>query len=245
MIDKSQIAIYISLGSMAISALSFFFTLRQSRIAKKNEKIRVYDKVYHDACDLLLYHYQKTQKKLYENKDKDLERAVNEYANAHWLEQMYGMNFYIPDSLTTEEEKRIFSKKVSKKYHSFENKKQDQIFDELINYQSPVFHLENQEFLNRFTRLMTHVNENLSYFSQIVRENWEKTRLLTPDKIKNDYLVLKRVNEQSCEEINEPIDDPYLKILLSIRYEYRELNKPLTTRWSEIIFSIKGIFNKY
>ncbi|MFY9142322.1 hypothetical protein [Sulfuricurvum sp.] len=235
--DKSQIAIYISLGSLAISALSFFFSLRQSRIAKKNERIRVYDKVYHDASDLLLYHYQSTQAKPYVNEDKDLEIAVNEYASAHWLEQMYGINFSLPNSLTTEEEKQNFSKKVREEYYAHEDKKQESIFEEFINYQSPIFHLENEEFSNRFSRLMAHINENLSYFSPIIKENWEKTRLLTPDKVKNEYLALKRVNEQACEAIEESIDDPYLQILLSIRHEYRELNKPLKTKWSEFFRS--------
>jgi hypothetical protein len=241
MTDKSQIAIYISLGSMVISALSFLFSLRQSRIAKKNERIKVYDKVYHDASDLLLYHYKNTQQKPYTNDDKDLERAVNEYANAHWLEQMYGFNFYVPDSIRTEEEKDNFSKKVNKEYYAYEDNKQESIFEEFINYQSPVFHLENEEFSNRFLRLMAHVNENLSFFSPIIRENWEKTRLLTLDKVKSEYLALKRVNEHSCGAIEESIDDPYLNILLSIRHEYRELNKPLKLKWSEAIFNITVI----
>lgn len=45
MADNSQIAIYISLGSLAVSALSFLFSVRQSKINKKNERLRAYDKV--------------------------------------------------------------------------------------------------------------------------------------------------------------------------------------------------------
>ncbi|PKI11357.1 hypothetical protein CXF78_00055, partial [Shewanella sp. 11B5] len=84
--DKSQIAIFISLGSLLISALGFVFAIRQSKINRKLEKIRAYDKVYHDASDLLLYDYKKQLGKLFESEDKYLEKAVNEYASAHWLE---------------------------------------------------------------------------------------------------------------------------------------------------------------
>lgn len=94
MLEKSQIAIYISLGSLAVSSLSLLFAIRQSRLNKKSERLRAYDKVYHDASDLLLFHYRKSIEKPFESEDKDLERAVNEYGNAHWIEQTYGYNIY-------------------------------------------------------------------------------------------------------------------------------------------------------
>lgn len=241
MAEKSQIAIYISLGSLAVSTFSVLFSLRQSRIAKKNEQARVYDKVYHDASDLLLYHYRNEQDAKFESEDKDLERAVNEFSSAHWLEQTYGFNFYTPAHIKTEEEKRQFCNKVREAYHAHEREKQTRWLDEFLNYQSPVFHLENEDFEKRYTRLMEHVTENLSYFSPAVVESWEKMRLLTPEKVKNDYLALKRVNERACEIIDEPVDDPYLSLLLCIRHEYRELNKPFKTKWSEFWFNVGSI----
>ncbi|WP_066016196.1 hypothetical protein [Endozoicomonas atrinae] len=252
MAEKSQIAIYISLGSLAVSSLSFLFTVRQSKINKKNERLRAYDKVYHDASDLLLFHYKSSIEKPFSSEDKDLERAVNEYANAHWLEQTYGFNIYIPESLETDDEKREFKQKVRDTYYAFESEKQKSSFEESINYQSPVFHLDNEEFSARFNRLIDHVKENLSLFSPVIIENWEKMRLLTPEKVKNSYLSLKRVNEYACEAIEESIEDPYLRILLGIRYEHRQLNMPLSKKWSELWFNISSvryrfsrIFNKF
>ncbi|CCK76000.1 conserved hypothetical protein [Oleispira antarctica RB-8] len=238
MAEKSQIAIYISLGSLAVSSLSFFFAVRQSKINKKNEQLRAYDKVYHDASDLLLFHYKNATEKPFSSIDKDLERAVNEYANAHWLEQTYGFNIHTPDSLKTDDEKREFNQKVRDTYYAFEREKQNSSFEEFINYQSPVFHLDNEEFSGRFNRLLNHVTENLSLFSPVIIEHWERMRFLTPEKVKNEYLSLKRVNENACEAIEEPVEDPYLRMLLGIRYEHRQLNMPLSKKWSELWFNI-------
>lgn len=241
MVEKSQIAIYISLGSLAVSSLSFLFAIRQSKLNRKIERSRAYDKVYHDASDLLLYHYKKALDKPFSSDDKDLEKAVNEYSNAHWLEQTYGLNIHLPESVETVQEKADFYEKVRKAYYAHEEEKRNNSFDEFINHQSPVFHLEDFEFSSRFNRLLEHVTENLSYFSPVVVESWEKMRWLTPEKVKSEYLSLKRVNEHACEAIEESIDDPYLQMLLSIRYEYRQLNMPFKTKWAEFWFKITSI----
>lgn len=251
MADKSEIAIYISLGSLVVSSLSFLFAVSQSRNTRKIERAKVYDKVYHDASDLLLYHYKKKLDEPFVSDDKELEKAVNEFGNAHWLEQMYGFNTHAPDHLVTDADKAGFRKKVSEAYYAHQHEKQVGSCDEFINHQSPVFHLSDEEFANRFNRLIVHVTQNLSFFSPIIVDNWEKMRLLKPEKVKNEYLALKRVNEHACEAIEEPVEDPYLRLLLSIRHEYRELNKPFKTKWSEFWFNltsiryrIKCLFNK-
>ena len=236
--DKSQIAIYISSGSLMISAFSFVFAIRQSKINRKLEKIRAYDKVYYDASDLLLYDYKKQLGKLFESEDKYLEKAVNEYASAHWLEQTYGMHTNYPPEAITSREKVDFNAKVSDAYHENERKKQGEFFDEFINYQSPVFHLEDDEFYKRFTRLMEHVTENLSYFSPQINKSWEKMRLLKPESVKREYIALKRVNEYACEAIEEDVEDPYLQMLLSIRHEYRQLNRTANDRFSDFWFEL-------
>ncbi len=241
MVEKSQIAIYISLGSLAVSTLSFLFAVRQSRLNKKNVRLRAYDKVYHDASDLLLFHYKASLEKPFVSEDKDLEKAVNEFSNAHGLEQIYGFNIHVPASIKDEEEKRAFNQKVRDVYYQYEKEKHESSFEEFVNYQSPVFHLENEEFSNRFYRLLSHVTENLSLFSPVIVENWEKMRLSNPEKVKNEYLALKRVNEHVCEAIDEPVEDPYLRMLLCIRHEYRQLNMPLRTRWSEFWFKVTSI----
>lgn len=241
MSENSQIAIYISLGSLAVSSLSFLFAVRQSTVNKKNERLRAYDKVYHDASDLLLFHYKNAIEKPFSSEDKDLERAVNEYSNAHWLEQTYGFNIYIPSSIETDDERREFNEKVREAYHTFEREKQNSSFEEFLNYQSPVFHLDDEEFSSRFKRLLNHVTENLSLFSPVIVENWEKMRLLSPEKVKNEYLSLRRVNDQACEVIEEPVEDPYLRILLCIRHEHRQLNMPLSEKWSKLWFNICSI----
>ncbi|CAK2116701.1 conserved hypothetical protein [Vibrio crassostreae] len=236
--EKSQLAIYISSGSLFVSAISFLYAVRQSKINRKLEIIRAYDKVYHDASDMLLYHYKKQMDKPFVSDDKCLEKAVNNFSNAHWLEQTYGMDVNYPPGVVTDREKADFNSKVSVTYYEHERKKQEESFDEFINHQSPVFYLEDDEFSERFTRLMDHVTENLSYFSPVINKSWEQMRLLKPESVKSEYLALKRVNEHTCEAIEEYIDDPYLQMLLSIRHEYRQLNRTLNDRFSDFWFRL-------
>lgn len=244
MAGESRIAIYISLGSLAVASLGLLFSIRQSKKNRKIERLRAYDKVYHDASDLLLYHYKKALDKPFTSDDKDLEKAVNEYSNAHWLEQTYGFNIHMPESLDTKQGKLDFLEKARKVYYAHEEEKQKSSFDEFINHQSPVFHLEDSEFSSRFNRLLEHVTQNLSYFSPVIVASWEKMRLLTPEKVKSEYLALNRVNEHACEAIEESIEDPYLRMLLSIRHEYRQLNMPLRTKWAEFWFKITSMENR-
>ncbi|HHF2892484.1 TPA: hypothetical protein ACVO4A_004453 [Vibrio diabolicus] len=236
--DKSQVAIVVSIGSLVVSALSFVYAVRQAKLNRKLEKIRAYDKVYHDASDLLLFHYRNQLEQPYKSEDKYLENAVNDFSNAHWLEQTYGMNITYPPTAITDSEKAEFRSRVSKAYYAHERQKHESSFDESINYQSPVFYLDDNEFGERFQRLMNHVTENLSYFSPVINKNWEKARLVSPDSVKKSYLALKRVNEQACELIEEPIDDPYLQILLSIRHEYRQLNRTFNDKVSDFWFKL-------
>ncbi|PMM42523.1 hypothetical protein [Vibrio breoganii] len=238
--DKSEIAIYISTGSLAVSALSFVFAVRLSKLNRKLEKIRAYDKVYHDASDLLLYNYKNKLDKPFESDDIHLQTAVNELSNSHWLEQTYGGNITYPPNVKTDREKADFGSKVSEAYNEYENLKYEDSNGEFVNDQSPVFYLDDEVFSERFKRLIEHVTNNLSYFSPEIKASWEKMRLLKPESVKNEYLALKRVNENSCEPIDETVQDPYLEMLLSIRSEYRQLNKTLNDRVSDYWFKISS-----
>ncbi|MDN2597393.1 hypothetical protein OB908_01845 [Klebsiella pneumoniae] len=105
-------------------------------------------------------------------------------------------------------------------------------------------HTDNEEFNNRFKRVMTHIKENISLFSKPIRLEWEKTSLREPEEIKMEYIALERVNKYSCEELEEKIDDPYLKIFLLIRYEHRLLNKQSTEKLLDTLFNLKWHLSK-
>lgn len=239
--DKSEIAILISLGSLLVSLSGLLISFHNSRKARRIECARVYDKVYHDASDLLIYNYKRKTEEPYISDDKLLEKAVNEYENSHWLEQMYGFNVEYPEHIDSEEDKRDYRKKVSDEYSKHQHEKHVASFGETMANRSPVFNLKDQEYAERFNRLVDHVTHNLSYFSPPVVGCWEKMRLLTPEKVRNEYMSLRRVNESACEPIEEPVEDPYLGILLLIRHEYRELNKPLRTKLAEFWFNVTTI----
>lgn len=66
-------------------------------------------------------------------------------------------------------------------------------------------------------------------------------RLLTPREVHANYVSFRRVRDSACSPFDEPIEDPYLGILLVIRHEYRELNKPLKKKLAEVWFKFKSI----
>lgn len=238
--NDNQISLYISIGGFLISCLGFINTVRQARNSRRIEKLRVYDKIYHDVCDLLLFDYKLKFDAPYQADDKVLEKAVNEYAGLHWLEQMYNYTNYEYASFQNEEEKRAFHQKVSEEYHKYCREKSQRMN---VN-QSPVMHLDNKEFCARFERVMNHIKENLSFFSSNIRSAWEDTAFRSPSVVKRDYLALERINMNACEEIEERVEDPYLNIFFSVRREHRDLNMTKADRFGEFWYWIKRFFIK-
>lgn len=238
--NDNQLSLYISIGGFLISCLGFLNTIRQAKISRRIEKLRVYDKIYHDVCDLLLFDYKSKFEAPYQSDDKILERAVNEYAGLHWIEQMYNATGYEYVSFQSEEEKIAFHKKVSDEYHKYVRERDL----ELSVNQSPVMCLENKEFSERFGRVMGHVKENLSFFSSDIRKAWEDTAFRSPAVVRRDYIALERVNMHTCEDIEEKVDDPYLKIFYSIRTEHRDLNMTKRDRLGEFWFNVKWAISK-
>ena len=62
--DKSEIAIFISLESLLVSLGGLVFTIHDSRKARRAERAIVYDKVCHDASDLLVVQLQKEDRRV-------------------------------------------------------------------------------------------------------------------------------------------------------------------------------------
>ena len=238
--DNTSISLYISIGGFIISCLGFLNTIRQSKYNRKIERLRTYDKIYFDVCDLLLFDYKIKSQKTYTSEDKDLEQAVNQFSQLHWLEQIYGPDGYKHIKFKNKSDQASFSKKVSEEYYKFQREKSLS----LLGNQSPVMHTDNEEFNNRFQRVMTHIKENISLFSKPIRLEWEKTSLREPEEIRMEYIALERVNSHACEELEEKIDDPYLKIFLLIRQEHRLLNKQNTEKLLDTLFNLKWRLSK-
>lgn len=233
--DGNNLSIYISIGGFVISCLGFVNTLRQASITRRNERLRVYDKVYFDVCDLLLYDYKLKTNAPYVCEDKILERAVNEYEKLHWLEQYSGPQKYDYVDFESRDALMEFHRKVADEHMKFNKSKLDK-WD--VN-QSPVMHLDNEDFLQRFDRVMGHVKENISFFSPLIRSHWEKAAFLSPDKVRGEYESLERVNQYSCDEFHDRVEDPFLKIFLLIRSEHRVLNQTKKDKFGEIFYNIK------
>lgn len=237
--DKTLISLYISIGSFIISCLGLLNTIRQSKYNRKIERLRTYDKIYFDVCDLLLFDYKIKSQKTYISEDKDLEQAVNQFSQLHWMEQIYGPDSYEHIKFKSKSDQASFSKKVSEEYYKFQREKSST----LLGNQSPVMYIDNEEFNNRFKRVMAHIKENISLFSKPIRLEWEKTNLRGPNEIKLEYIALERINSYACEELEEKIDDPYLKIFLLIRQEHRLLNKQNTEKLLDNLLDLKWRFS--
>lgn len=240
--ETSEIAIYISFGSLAVSSLSFLFSARQVAYSRKSERKRSYDKVYHEACGLLTYHFDKEMEAPFVHEDKDLEKAINEFASAHWLEQLYGLNSWYPEYATSNKEKVDFRQRVSETYYSLQRERTDAWIASFHDHQSPVFHLDNHEFAERYNRVLEHVSQNLSCFSPGINTCWEKIKSTRPDKVKKEYEALKRVNALACEALDEGVPDPFCKLLLLIRYEYRQMTMTFRDRREVFWFNLRMRF---
>lgn len=234
--DKSEIAIFISFGSLFVSLVGVIYSIYNSQKARRLERIRVYDKVYHDVSELLLYSGKRNLNQSYVCNDKLLEKAVNDYESSHWIEQVYGLNIDYPECVKSIEDKLAYREKVAAEHRSYKEKCLDS-FNEAIANRSPVFNLENHDYAECFYRIVDLVKDNLSYFSVPVVECFEKMRLLSPETVRNDYVALRRVEKLACDPIGEPIDDPYLKMLLYIRDEYREMNKSLKKKSIDLLYN--------
>ncbi|TLV15160.1 hypothetical protein FE839_14940 [Klebsiella indica] len=239
--DTAMIAIYISMGSLIISLLGLANTIIQGKINRRNERLKVYDKIFHEVCEILLYDYNRNSQKKYTSHDKLMEQAVNQYANLHWVEQMYGPAHYEGTNFDTDEERMKFHHSV---VEEFRKHQKTILSDFSLIKQSPVFHLDEELFRERFYRIMQYIKDNLSFFSPQVRKFWEETTLVSPDKIKCEYVSLLRVNEISCEPVEEEINDPYLNVLLMVRKEFREMNDAPMDKIKNKIFRMQSTFHK-
>ncbi len=239
MTDKSAIAIYISAGSAIVALSGFAFTLYQFKRNTRVERVRAYEKVYEDACDLLMYHYRQAEEVEYENEDKELEKAVRTYSKLHWTEQTWSFNMPIPSYITSEDERKIFLNKVANEFDKFRREKSNCSLKDGLLYQSPVFHLVDMAFSEKFSRLLERIGNNLSLFSPQIRSRWERIKEKSPQLVKDEYIALNRVNEQVGELFDESVDDPFKDVLLLIRQEYRQLTKPWSKSLADKWFSIK------
>lgn len=104
--------------------------------------------------------------------------------------------------------------------------------------------VHHRAFNNRFKRVVEHIKENIYLFSKPIRQEWENTSLREPKEIKLEYIALDRINYSACEELEEKIDYPYLKILLLIRQEHRLLNKQSTEKLLDKLFNLKWKVSK-
>jgi len=135
---------------------------------------------------------------------------VRELSNSDWLERVYEASFVIPARTTEENEKKEYCRKVREENSSYERKKQSKVFDEHINYLSPVFHLKYVEYKSKFNRILSHITENISLVSPVIQKICQDMILMNPESVERAYLTLKRINEDACENIHEDIKVPYL-----------------------------------
>lgn len=201
---------------------------------RKIERIKIYDKVYSTSEWLLMYEYNKLRNQEYNSEDKFLEQAVREHTKSHDMAQFFGMGFKVPEHLINEEDKSRFCRLVIDEFTKHSKLVSDQSWNDVMTHnQSPVFCIENDEFKEKFDFVFKYVGENLSYFSDAIKENWHKAQNMTMDHVKQQYISLNSLNENSCEPFNDvTVYDPYVQVLKNIRIEYRNMTRSYPERWA-------------
>jgi hypothetical protein len=227
-----------------VSVVSILWNVVLYRKGRKLEKIRIYDKVYGVSESLLMYEYNNLQKKEYESHDKELENAVRDYNRSHDLAHFFGIGFKVPDRYKEGDERNKFCKLVQEEHRKYYDALTEELWKPIFDHnQSPVFCLDELVAKEKFDYVFKYVGENLSYFSQIIRENWHEAQNTTPEKVKYQYISLKSLNEEFCEPFDdEYVKDPYVVILKFIRNEYRKLTRTPAEKWNIIKWNVLRLY---
>lgn len=236
---KINLAFFLSLVSILWSMIVY-------AKGRKAERIRIYDKIYSTTQWLLMYEYNKLKDQEYESEDKVLEKAVRQHAKSHDMAQFLGYGFDLPPHLMNEKDKQDFRTLVMDEFSNYDKAISDQSWDVVLSHcQSPVFCIENEEFREKFDYVFSYIGENLSYFSDTIRKRWHEAQNTTADRVKHQYNSLQSLNDSSCQPFeDEVVDDPYVSVLKSVRYEYRCLTRTYTERLNEINWAIRSRWYK-
>jgi hypothetical protein len=151
--------------AFVVSVISVCWNVALFMKSRKSEKVKIYDKVYGNVEWLLMYEYNNLKNREYVSDDKYLEKAVREYAKSHDMAQFLGVGFTIPEHISSQEERFLFSKLVSEEFSKFNKLVSDSAWEVVMSHaQSPVFCIDNDEFKTKFDFTYKYVGENLSYF---------------------------------------------------------------------------------
>ncbi|WPC05242.1 hypothetical protein SBP02_00390 [Pseudomonas benzenivorans] len=193
-----------------------------------------------------MYEYNNIKKREYESSDKDLEMAVREHSKSHNMAQFFGIGFDIPDKFQNEEERGKFCTLVRDEHQSFHDALSKELWTPILEHnQSPVFCIEIGEVQEKLDYIFKYIGENLSHFSPHIRKLWHDAQNTTPERVKQQYISLKTLNDNSCEPFDdEHVEDPYAAILKSVRTEYRQLTQTRLERWNQITWHVWRLYYK-
>lgn len=229
------VAILISISNVIFSIFIYYKN-------HKKEKIKAYEKIYQNTCDILDYPWQqkkiKAKKIQYTNNDKHLESAVRKYLNMHWLERMYGINQLAPSHITKSVDRIKYANRVQKEASDFEK----QCFSKrYVEYpkSSPVFYLKNKEVYAKLKIIIEYIGQNLSLFSDKIQKYWRQIIYADPSEIINEYNKALNVCPDFFKHNEKDFNDPYYDLLSSIRKEYNKTSKRKITRIREYLVYLK------
>lgn len=235
---KVDFAIILSILSVITTIALWLFERKANR---KNACVQAYEQVYDDACYILEFPLHKNDREAkniqYANTDPELEQAVRAFLNSHWMDQYWGTKKFVPPSLTAEDKKREFMRKVSSEAYAFRAMLSSHTFNLTIREMSPVFHTHEEEISERLVHIMKYVGKNLSLFSPVVRQQWGNARFADPLEIRREYEKALEVCDHYFEHNTRDFDDPFYDLLTSIRKEYRQFTRDRRE-------SIKWIFDR-
>lgn len=238
-------AVILSFISMVVSFSLWIWERRNNRTRRK---IDVYEEIFEDVCFILEVPLHKRRDLLKENEyinaDNDIQEGVRKYINSHWMEQMWGAKKFIPSHLTTEKEKHAFIRKVIDEAHNYQDKISSYVLDISIPEQSPVYYIDESHIKRRFEKITNHVGHNLSYFSDNVKDSWERIRFYEASEIKNQYEKALKICSNFFEQNPRDFDDPFYDLLVDIRKEYRSLTRKKLEIVSWQIYKFRLLFHR-
>jgi hypothetical protein len=225
-----------------LAGLKWFLDLR----AKQKERtLKAYEALFEDAQYIVQYPFRKrkndAKKVEYKNANPDLERAVRLYIDSHWMNTFWSTNKYIPPSLRTETQKRLFMDKVRDEANRFQSGLSAYTWVMDLPDLSPVFYLDDPDVRARLTHVLDYVGQNLSAFSEKVRDYWDTASISDPEQIRLEYAKALQVCPHYFEHNPRDFDDPYYDITTTIVREYRKL---VANKKQEFVWKFGVVFRR-
>jgi len=231
----------------ALSLLVAIIKIIYDIISKKNDKqLQAIENVYQYAHELYYYPFILKRKLKYINKDKEIEKYVRKYLESTSDEFYFNYKNFYPNRLKTISSREKFMNKVIEEANSFLEFGIEQITHVNLYERSPVSHLNEKEYKDKFNELLKIVNAHITSFPKGIQKLTKQILFMTYDEVKSEYLSALRVCPDYFIHNKRNFKDPYYDIISEIVSFYkRKTESPVTRIKNKIIHYFIKLKNKF